>query len=326
MNNQNWDVISQRLQFKEDKGFLTIKSGKFSYEFDSSQLPLKKVVLLNASLLGFISELNEEDKIAGVSSPEYIYSEKITSRIKEGKIANVGNEQKYDVEKIIALQPDAIITNYISTFENTYDVLRKNGIKIIFLDEYMEQKPLVKSAYLRVFGKLFRKEEAAEARLKEIENTYNSLKLTASKSLHKPLVLANEMYGNQWFLPGGKTQLAHFIQDAGATYILKGNTEEKAIPMSFEEVFTKSQQAQFWINAGNHSDKKSLLGVNPNYSKMNVFKNGKIYVITGKERERSNDFFESGVVRSDIVLKDYIKIFHPDLFPEYQLTYMKELK
>ena len=59
---------------------------------------------------------------------------------------------------------------------------------------------------------------------------------------------------------------------------------------------------------------------------MQVFQNGKLYSLTGKERGKANDFFESGVVRSDLVLKDYIKIMHPDLFAKDPLNYMSELK
>jgi iron complex transport system substrate-binding protein len=34
-----------------------------------------------------------QEKIIGVSSPEYIYSDKIHQLIKENKIQNIGNEQ-----------------------------------------------------------------------------------------------------------------------------------------------------------------------------------------------------------------------------------------
>ena len=66
--------------------------------------------------------------------------------------------------------------------------------------------------------------------------------------------------------------------------------------------------------------------MNPFYGKLTVFNNGKLYTMAGKERDKANDFFESGVVRADLILKDYIKIFHPELLPDYQLTYMKELQ
>jgi iron complex transport system substrate-binding protein len=96
------------------------------------------------------------------------------------------------------------------------------------------------------------------------------------------------MYGDVWYLPGGKTSAAHFISDANAEYILKDNTDQKAVTMSFEEVFAKSK-VQYWVNAGNHLQKRNV-GMNPFYSKLEVFNKGKIYVITGKEKGQANDF------------------------------------
>lgn len=319
-------LISNHVQYAEENGMLHLQSGNFSYNFKKNLLPFKKIILLNASMAGYITELGAENLIVGVASPEYIYSDAIQKLVKEGKIQNVGNEQKYDVEKIISLKPDVIFTNHIASFDNTYKLLKDNGIQVIFLDEYLEQNPLEKTAYVKLFGKLFGKNEEAAAKYDEITKNYQDLKQLASKAKEKPMVLANEIYGDVWYLPGGKTSLAHFISDANAHYILENNTEEKAVTMSFEEVFAKAGQVQYWINAGNHPSKKEMLTMNPVYSKLPVFNTGKIYVITGKERAKANDYFESGVVRSDLVLKDYIKIFHPELLPDYKLTYMKELQ
>ncbi len=318
--------ISKNVQIEENSAELKLTSNQFSYTFSKTDLPFKKTVVLNASLIGYFTALNAEDRIAGVSSPEYIYSEKVKNLIGQQIIQNVGNEQKYNVEKILALKPDAVFTNYISAFENTYDVLNRNGIRVIFLNEFMEQNPLEKSAYLILFGKLLGKETLAEEEFIKISQNYKQIRETALNSKQIPKVISNEMYGNQWFMPGGKTQLAHFIKDANADYILKENPDEKAVPLSFEEVLAKSKEADFWVNAGNHSSRKSLLTVNPNYQKLNVFQNGKIYALTAKESGKSNDFFESGVVRADLVLKDYVKIFHPELMPDYELSYLEELK
>lgn len=326
ISSSDWALISNRLQYREQNGTLQLKSGNFSYDFKTNQIPFKKIVLLNASMAGYITELGAENLIAGVSSPEYIYSDTIQSLLKQGKILNVGSEQKYEVEKIISLKPDAVFTNYIASFDNTYQLLKNNGIKVIFLDEYMEQKPLEKTAYIKLFGKLLGKDKEAEAKYIEVEKNYEKLKQLALKATAKPVVLANIMYGDIWYLPGGKTSTAHYISDANAEYILKNNTEEKAITMNFEEVYAKTAGVQYWVNAGNHVSKKEMLSMNPLYSKLDVFNKGKIYVITGKEKQKANDFFESGVVRSDLILKDYIKIFHPELLPDYQLTYMKELR
>ncbi|AZI68161.1 ABC transporter substrate-binding protein [Kaistella daneshvariae] len=323
---KDWEIISKNVQFKTAGDIFHLKSGKFTYRINSKNLPFQRVILLNASLVGYFTELGLENKIIGISSPEYIYSEKIHHLLNTGKIQNIGNEQKYDVEKIIALKPDAIFTNYISSFDNTYELLRKNGIQLIFLDEYLEQEPLAKSKYLLVFGQIFQENKKAHSVFNEIQKNYDSLKILASSAPEKPLVLANEMYGNQWFLPGGKSNLARFISDARAQYINGQNDDANAVPLSFEEVFAKGKNAEYWVNVGNHQTKKELLQINPNYAKLPVYNNGKLYTVTGREKVSANDYFESGVVRADLVLKDYIKIFHPELLPGYNLTYLKELK
>ena len=143
--------------------------------------------------------------------------------------------------------------------------------------------------------------------------------------MNKPQVLTNEIYGNQWFVAGGNSHIAHFIKDANAQYIFGDNSESKSTPKSFEEVFSRAENAEFWVNVGNHKNKKDLLQINPNYAKMKVYQKGDIYTISGREKGSANDYFESGVVRADLVLKDYIKIFHPEIFPKDSLLYMKKL-
>lgn len=318
--------ISQRLHFKEDKDNFRITSGKFDIELKKSVFPLKRVIFLNSTLIGYMTELGLEDKIVGVSSPEYIFSEKVQQLIKAGKIQNIGSEQKYDVEKILALKPDAIFTNYIASFENTYELLKKNGIKIIFLDEYMEQKPLEKSAYLKLYGKLFGIEKKSDSLYKLIENNYNQLKLQASQAKDKPEVICNEMYGNQWFVPGGNSFAAQYFKDANASYPWQSLPNENSVPLSFEEVFAKSTKATYWVNVGEYKKKSELLAFNPVYAKLYPFKNGKVYSLYGSVKGKSNDYFASGVVRADKLLHDYVNIFHPNLLKDTAMVYMKELK
>ncbi len=324
--NEGWTIVSGSVKFKEGSDGFTLNSGDSTYRFPAEKLPFSRVVLLNASLVGYFTELGLENSIAGISSPEYVYSSKIHELIEAGEIQNVGNEQKYDVEKIIALKPDAVFTNRIAAFVNTYELLEKNGIHVIFLDEYLEKDALSKTRYLLVVGKLLGHGERAEKKFENIKHTYDSLVVLASSRQNRPTVLANEMYGSQWYLPGGQSSIAKLIKDANGIYINADSKSAGAEAQSFEEVYSKSQNAGIWVNAGNHKSRQDLLRANINYSRMSIFERGRIYTVIQKERGRSNDFFESGVVRADLVLKDYIRIFYPDLLPGYNLTYHRELK
>lgn len=318
--------ISEKLEYYEEKGDIFLKSRSFTYRLDKKKLPFQRIIVFNTPLLGYILELGQEQKIVGIAGSRYIYSDKLKTLINIGKIQEIGNEYKFNIEKILALKPDAIFTNYVATFENTYEILKRKGIQIIFLDEYLEQNPLEKVAYLKLFGKLFGVEKKANEIYTEIANNYVGLREKIKKAENNPRVLVGEMYGNHWFMAGGKTYIAHYLKDAHSDYILRENKEDRAIPMSFEEVFVKSQNVEFWTNVGNYSTRKELLAVNPSYEKLPIFQKGKIYSITKRQKGDANDFFERGSVRADWVLKDYVKIFHPQLLPQDTLIYMKELK
>lgn len=318
-------TVSNRVKIRDDGSRVELISGNRIYNISKEKLPFQRIVFLNSSLIGYVLTLNLEKKIIGITSPEYIYSEKISSLLENDIIKNVGNDQKYDIEKILTLNPDVIFTNFIPNFQNIYDILKQNNIEVIFLDEYLEQNPLEKSAYLKVFGKLLGKEKEADGMYLEIVNRYEILKEIAKKSQYQPKVLVNEMYGNQWFISGGKTFIAHYLKDANTNYILRDNREDRSVPMTFEEVFSLSQNADYWVNVGNYTSKRELFNSNVNYQKMNVFNSGKIYSMGKRQKKKANDFFESGAVRADLVLKDYIKIFHPELISD-TLTYMKELR
>ena len=178
--------ISERISYSKKKNHINIHSGKFWYKIPTYKLPFKRVILLNSSLMGYFLEINKEKNIIGITSPEYIFSEKIKKLIQQNKIKNVGNEQKYNIEKILALKPDVIFTNYIETFENTYYILKKNGIEVIFIDEYLEQRPLDKAKILKLFGVLLGAEAESNYKFKYIEQNYKKLVYLASKHRKKP--------------------------------------------------------------------------------------------------------------------------------------------
>jgi iron complex transport system substrate-binding protein len=127
---------------------------------------------------------------------------------------------------------------YIASFDNTYQLLKNNGIQVIFWMNIWSRN-LWRKQLTSNFRKTFRKRKRSRSKIWEVEKNYNDLKKLALTAKEKPIVLANEMYGDVWYLPGGKTSVAHFISDANAEYILKDNTDEKALTMSFEEVFAK---------------------------------------------------------------------------------------
>lgn len=304
---------------------------KYLYSNDSvvipiSKLPLKRILLLSSSPVGYLENLNALDKVVGVYDPQWIYSPQLHQNIKKGESVNLGNANTADLESILPLMPDAVITLSDPSKTKLLEQIKSLHIPVIYIDEYKEGSPLGKAEYIKVFGELTGKEKKADSLFSVIENNYLTLKEKAKTTKTKPTIFTNSMRGDTWFMSGGASFNAHFIADAGGYFLWSDNNQEGAISLSFEEVFTKAKKADLWLNAGSFSSLKQLGESYKNNRLFNAFKKGEVYTFIKRENATgANDAFENGAVRADWVLQDYIKIIHPEILPEKDFYFYKKL-
>lgn len=325
--NDNLLKLANRLSIIESGDSIQIISGGTKISFAESQLPLKTAMVIPTSAIAYMDELDLIDKITGISQPDFIYNSKVLSLIDENKIAVIGSFEEIFVEKILVNQPDVIFTTSSPTLSKFHAQLERENIKIIYVDEYEELDPLARAEYVKLFGVLFGKEQEASELFQTIVENYNQIVAKVSKSeVHKPSVFVNRMYGDIWYMPGGKSFQARLIEDAGGDYVWASDDSSGSLNLSFESVFERAGKAAVWINAGDFPDQKSLLASYKNYEWLSAFRNGRVYNWNNKiSKKGANDYFETGTARPDLVLKDLAAIFHPDLFPDHQLIFYKRL-
>ena len=302
-------------------------SGK-SLAFSKKELPLKSVMVVPTSVLAYMDELDLNSKITGISQPDFIYNEKIEQLIQENKIREIGTYNEIFIEKILVNKPDILISTTSPILAKFHQQLKNEGIKVLLIDEYEEQNPLAKAEYVKIIGALFGKEKEADSIFTEIEKIYlETEKIIKENAKKKPSVLVNQIYGDVWYLPGGKSFQAKLIEDAGGNYLWKNDSGINNLNLSFESVFEKAAEADTWINAGDYSTKNELLATYPNYEWFSAFKNNQVYNWNKRKNAKgANDYFETGTARPDLILKDLAAIFYPELFPEHELYFYKKLE
>ena len=161
----------------------------------------------------------------------------------------------------------------------------------------------------------------------EIARKYNALKNSVSSdSLDRPKVMINAPYSGTWFLPPVNSYAVTLINDAGGSFIYDGDKGNSSEPIDIEEAYMLVSQADVWLNAGMAGSAADLAKAYPKFASLPVVKEGRVYNnILRTNAAGGNDYFESGVVRPDLVLRDLIKIFHPDLVAE-DFVYYKRLE
>lgn len=285
--------------------------------------PLENVVAYASPHCGVLNELHRIQTVKGVCEPRYIDIETIREGVKTGDIIDLGESSAPNVEQIIELSPEAIMT---SPFQNiSYGRVAKTGIPLIECTDYMEATPLGRAEWIR-FHSLFHGTEAlADSLFAETEQRYNSLKQQTSIITVRPTMFAERKIGPSWFIPGGNSYMANFYKDAGANYLWGDNTSTGSVSLSFEEVFDKAQEANFWLIK--HNDTQTLTQTmlkqdHHLYGEFDAYKNKRIFVCnSGKV-----PFYEETPLHPDRLLADLVWIFHPEVMKDYSPRYFQKME
>jgi iron complex transport system substrate-binding protein len=295
-------------------------------KYTQINVPLQSIVVTSTTNIPFLEMLGVEKSLVGFPHTDYISSEKTRALIDAGSVKNVGQNEKLNIELLIDLAPDVIVTFGIDNNNPTLENLQKSGLNVLIQADWMEQSPLGKAEWLKLYGVLFGKEEKANELFNKIVNEYNrAIKLVASQ---KPTstVLYGSMYQDQWYVARGSSWVAQFMKDAKGDYLWKDLEGTGSLGLSFENVLDKAKTANIWIATGSFKSLTEIKNANPHYTQFDAFAKANIYTFEGKIGATGGTvFYELSPARPDLVLKDYIKIFHPELLPLYDFTFATKL-
>jgi iron complex transport system substrate-binding protein len=290
--------------------------------------PVSKVVCLSTTHIGFISFIDQSSTITGVSGINYVANEALQNRIKQDLLPDVGYDENLNYELILKLKPDVVFAYGVSgSVTNTVRKLNEMGIPTILIAEYLEEEPLAKMEWVKVFGALYDQSSIADAKFDSADHRYQRLRKLASDGTPKPAVLLGLPWRGNWFISGGKSYVARLVEDAGGEYIFKHLDFKDSRPMALEQVYERALTADFWLNTGDALNKKDLFSVDERFRNLPCIKKDQIFNNNNRTTPSGgNDIFESGVTEPEIILSDLIYILHPQLLPSHQLKYYRKLQ
>jgi iron complex transport system substrate-binding protein len=281
-------------------------------------IPLKSMVCFSATHLSFADALGMTDKIIGVLSVEFVVPAELHHLVDSGKIVEVGAGGHYDIEKLIGLNPQIIMVSPQKGM--SFDAVTRAGLTVMMNGDFLENTPLGRAEWIKVTGLLFGREREAMHLFDSIVRQYNRLKALTADVADKPVVLSGKQYSGFWNIPGGKSYVARFIEDAGGRYLYAGNTETGSITMDFEAVYHKAMNADFWrfvVYAPEGYTLEALTAEDIRYGDLPAVKNKKVFVCNTAKVP----YYQKGLLEPQIILADYINILHPGLLPHYKNKY-----
>lgn len=290
-------------------------------------IPIQSIIVTSTTHIPSLEMLKEEKTLVGFPNLDYISSEKVRALIDAKKVKELGTNQTLNTEVLIDLQPNVIIGYGLDNNNPTLDNLEKSGLKVLLNGDWNEQTPLGKAEWIKFFGALYDKQEQANEIFSKIENDYLKTIEIAKRATSKPTILAGDIFEGKWYLPSGTSWGSLILKEANSNYLWQETTGTGSLSLSFETVFEKAKDADFWITSGQFSTLKEMMEANPHYNQFKAFQNKNVYSFAGKKGKTGGIlYYELAPNRPDLVLKDLVKILHPELLIGYKPYFFEKLK
>lgn len=284
-----------------------------------------RIVAMSSTHIAMLDAVGEAGRVVGVSGIDYISNPVISAN--RDSIGDVGYEGNINYELLISLDPDLVLLYGVNGASSMEGKLNELGIPFMYVGDYLEESPLGKAEWMVALSEVVGKRTEGEQVFGGIPVRYNDLKKrVADTVLDAPSVMLNTPYGDSWFMPSTESYVARLVKDAGGDYIYKKNTGNSSMPIDLEEAYKLTSEADMWLNVGMANSLDELRTSCPKFSDTRCFRNGSVWNNNLKTNAAGgNDYYESAVVNPDILLRDLVKIFHPELVEE-DFVYYKQLK
>lgn len=289
--------------------------------------PVENIVVTSTTHIPALELLNVEESLVGFPGTDYISSKKTRKRINNKNVRELGKNEGINTEVLLELHPDVVVGFGVDGVNKTFETIKKANIPVIYNGDWVESSALAKAEWIKFFGALYNKEQEADSIFNTIEKEYLAAKAVAKNAKNQPTVLSGAMHKDIWYMPNGSSPEAQFLKDANVNYLWSETTGNGSLALSFEVVLEKAKNADLWISPSYYTSLDQLKEANNLYSNFEAFQNKEIYSFSNTTGETGGVlYYELGTARPDLVLKDLIKIAHPDLLSGYKPYFFEKLK
>lgn len=299
--------------------------------FDDAQVievPIDTIVTMSTTYLPHLADLQLLDRLVGVSDGPFVSNPTVRDMLANGTVAEVGRGAEVNLERILELDP-AVVMDYGSgdAQNDTYPILQQAGLNVALNAEYMETSPLGRAEWIKFTAALFNHEAAAESIFADMAGAYEALAAAASVVAERPTVFTNAPFQGTWYMPGGSSFVARLLADAGADYLWADDDSTGSLPLSFEVVYDRVVDADFWINTSTWTSIDEALAEDERFADFAALQNRQMYNNNARVNENGgNAYWESGVTNPHLILADLIKILHPEVLPDHELYYYRQVR
>lgn len=290
-------------------------------------IPVERIIATSTTHIPALEALGIAEKLIGFPETKYVSSPITRERIESGEVVELGSNEALNTEMAIAVAPDLVVGFGIDNQNKAYSAIERAGIPVVYNGDWTEESPLGKAEWIKFFAVFNGLDRKADSIFREIEEEYIASRELAKTVQFQPSVLSGALYKDVWYLPAGESWAARFIEDANGKYLWGNTPGTGSLSLSIEAVLNKATVADLWISPSQFTSYDEMATANDHYLEFKAFREKKLFTFA-RTRGATGGllYYELGPSRPDMVLKDLIHIFHPQLMPEHKPFFFKPLK
>ncbi|GHD29823.1 ABC transporter substrate-binding protein [Nocardiopsis kunsanensis] len=287
------------------------------------EVPVESVFSGSTTHLPLFTELDRAGALTGVSDASFVSTEEISDQIEADETVEYAGGGTIDQELVIAEDPDLLMTG--GTEDPGYESLREAGVPVVANAEWLEATPLGRAEWLLFAGVLTGQEQRAAELFAEIESDYDEVaELTADADPVQ--VLPGQLGDGSWFVPAGGSYVGRLLADAGATHPWDGTEGTESVELDLEEVLAEAREADVWVASADWDTLADAEAGDERHTEFAAFATGQVWTNNKAIGPTGgNQYWDEGVLRPDLVLADLVHVVHPDLLPDHETRYYRQL-
>lgn len=293
------------------------------------QVPLPSIFSASSTHNPMIEALDLLDRLTGVGTLAFTANEAIIAAGAAGRIIEFAPTGTVNAEIVIAAHPAALMTG--GGDDPAFRQIRDADIPVVANAEWLETDILGRSEWIKYIALFFNAEAVAQETFELIEGDYATAAAAAATipETDRPLVLGGATFQGTFYAAGGQGYVAQAIAAAGGRYVFADNPEIGGLAFGdLEIVLDRGAAADVWINAATtYLTLADIVAEEPRLAALPVAQNGQVWIYDRLQTSTGAiGYWELGVLRPDLVLKDLIKIFHPELMADHEFVFYRPIE
>ena len=143
-------------------------------------VPVQRFVAMSTTQLAYLDAIQRLDKLAAIDSysSQYTNNPAVQQRIADGNLAEVGNDASINVEVLLDLDPDVIMTDVYDLTGSAYAPLQDAGLPSVINGDWLEPTLLGRAEWVKFTSLFFNAEAQANTVFDQIVSDYESVAST----------------------------------------------------------------------------------------------------------------------------------------------------